>query len=139
MCTLSTMGKIFVLLADEHSNVREQLVARLLREPDISIVNVATNSAQTIEYALKHRPDIILIDPMMQDGAGLKTMKLIKKQLPDTKIVVLTAYVDTSFGIDLKQIGVDQALTKGISSKDLVTTLRNLTSSPILGTSPGVG
>ncbi len=120
------MGKIRILIADSHENVRTQLVARLQREPEFEIVGQAANSGQTLHSALVDHPDIILIDPVMWDGFGIANLRHIIAQLPDTQVVVLTAYADTSLRMSLRRMGVKEILTKGIASEELVEILRSL-------------
>jgi DNA-binding NarL/FixJ family response regulator len=121
---LSLMDKIRILLADDHINVRNQVRVRLSRECDLEVVGEASSSAQTIEYALVSRPHVILIDPMLRDGLGLKALRQITGYLPQTAIVVLTAFADTALQIDLRKIGVHCILTKGVNSQELLDTLR---------------
>jgi DNA-binding NarL/FixJ family response regulator len=120
------MDKIRILLADDHINVRNQVRARLSRESDLEVVGEASSSAQAIEYALVSRPHVILIDPMLRDGLGLKALRQITGYLPQTAIVVLTAFADTALQLDLRKIGVRCILTKGVHSQELLDTLRTV-------------
>ena len=117
------MNTIRLLLADDHENVRKHLVARLSREPGIVIVGQAETSYQLMEYAFSEKPNVILVDPQMQDGLGLAAMKKVAKHLPDTVMIVLTAFLDTLLQMELKKIGVNRQLTKGIESARLVDEL----------------
>ncbi|NJN43846.1 MAG: response regulator transcription factor [Anaerolineae bacterium] len=120
------MTKVRVLLADSHPQVRRQLAARLQREPDIEIVGQASNSGQTLKFALSGEPDILLIDPMMRDGFGLANLRQIVSRLPRIAIIVLTAYVDTALKMELTGMGVKYILSKGLTSETLIEAIRDL-------------
>lgn len=118
------MNKVRVLLADSHSQVRTQLANRLQREQDIELIGQTSNSGQTLRMALSNPPDVLLIDPMMNDGFGLANLRQIVARLPTTMIIVLTAYVDTALKMEFDRMGVSQILTKGVSSESLLNTIR---------------
>ena len=85
-----------ILLADEHVQVRTQVLARLSREDAFCIVALANDSASAVRGANETHPRIVLIDPMMTDGMGLDAIRRLRSDLPDTVIVVLTAFTDTA-------------------------------------------
>jgi DNA-binding NarL/FixJ family response regulator len=120
------MKPIRILLADDHLNVRTQIRARLGREPGFEIVGEATNSEQAVNFALKTKPHVVLIDPIMRDGRGVVAVSNIAEQLPHTAIIVLTAYSDTILQMELRKIGVGRILDKGIESERLVEIIRKL-------------
>jgi len=118
------MKAIHIVLADDHTNVRDLVSTRLRREGDIQVVAEAGNSAQSVEYTLAKSPHLLLIDPMMHDGAGLDAVREIAYRRPDTVIVVLTAFSDTAMQMALRKIGVKHILAKGIESSRLIAILR---------------
>jgi two-component system, NarL family, nitrate/nitrite response regulator NarL len=129
------MKKIRVLLSDSYPQVRAQLAARLQRESDIEIIAQASNSRQTLRFALSNSPDVLLIDPMMPDGFGLANLRQIVARLPKITIIILTAYVDTALKMELTRMGVSRIFLKGLASENLIDTIRHvgqLTSAAIL-------
>lgn len=120
------MKQIRILLADDHPNVRTQIRARLDRESDFEVVGEAENSAQVIEYALTNRPNIVLIDPILRDGQGMQALRQVLGSIPETVIVVLTAFADTALQMELHKAGVRRILTKGVDSQLLVDTLHEV-------------
>jgi DNA-binding NarL/FixJ family response regulator len=119
-----TMSKIRILLADDHSMVREPLAIRLRREADFEIVGIASSSRETLQETRAMRPHILLIDPLMRDGLGFATLRQVRTSFPEQVIVVLTAYVDTALNMRFQQMGIQHILTKGIVSSQLVAKLR---------------
>jgi DNA-binding NarL/FixJ family response regulator len=71
------------------------------------------------------KPDLLLIDPIMRDGLGLAALRQICLQLPETTVVVLTAFIDTMLSVQLREIGVSYVLTKGVSTSRLLSILRS--------------
>lgn len=114
------MERIPIVIADDHLQVRTQILARLAREPDLQVVGLADNSAAAIACARATKPRVLLIDPMMSDGMGLEAIRRIRAELPQTVIVVLTAFTDTAQKIELQKLGVRYILHKGIESYTLV-------------------
>ncbi|MGB8644919.1 MAG: response regulator transcription factor [Anaerolineae bacterium] len=124
------MESIRILLVDDHASVRARIRDRLCHETDFEIVGEAETSAQAIECALALRPHIVLIDPMMRDGLGLEATRQIATRLPDTAVVVLTAFADTAQMIELRKAGTRYILNKGIESRRLVDILQDLWKHP---------
>jgi DNA-binding NarL/FixJ family response regulator len=120
------MAPIHILLADDHLGVRAQIRARLSHEPNFVIIGEAENSAHAVECALAARPNVVLIDPMMRDGLGLEATRQIAARLPETAVVVLTAFTDTAQRIELRKAGTRYILNKGIESQRLVAILHEL-------------
>lgn len=117
--------KIRILLADDHPQVRGQLVARLRRESDFELVGLAIDSFQALQKAQSNPPDLLLMDPMMRDGLGLATLRQLRASLPNMIVVVLTAVVDTTLKIRLKEMGMEHILSKGIPTSELLLELRS--------------
>ncbi len=120
------MEPIRILLADDHPGVRAQIRARLSHEPLFEIVAEAEGSAQAVECAMTLKPQIVLIDPMMRDGLGLDATRQIATRLPDTAVVVLTAFADTAQRIELRKAGTRYILNKGIESQRLLDILHEI-------------
>jgi len=114
------MERIPIVIADDHLQVRTQIMARLSRETDFAIVGLADNSAATVACASATHPRIVLIDPMMGDGMGLDAIRQVRSNVPDAAIIVLTAFTDTAQKIELEKLGVRSILNKGIESHRLV-------------------
>src|SRR5438874_48070 len=80
-----------LLIADDHEVVRTGLVS-LLADTDIKIVGHADNGAEAVKMAVKHKPDVVLLDIRMPDSDGLEALEKIHNQLPDTRVVILSTY-----------------------------------------------
>ncbi|MDH5507022.1 MAG: response regulator transcription factor [Anaerolineae bacterium] len=117
---------IKILIVDDHPKVLSQIETRLAHEGDFKVVGKAADAKQAVDCALACQPEIILIDPVMDDGMGLEAIKHIMTTLPSVVIVVLTAFVDTALQMELGKIGVQQILEKGVDSQELIDALRKV-------------
>jgi len=117
-------NKIRVLIADDHSLVREGIVAFLKFTEDIEVVAEAADGLEAIEKALKFRPDIILMDISMPKLGGLEATVEIRKTDPSIKILVLTQYDDKEYISRFLKAGVSGYLLKRAVGSDLVSAIR---------------
>ena len=118
------MSKIRVLIADDHSLVREGISAFLKCTDDIEVVAEASDGLEAIEKALKFRPDIILMDISMPKLGGLEATVEIRKSDPSIKILVLTQYDDKEYISRFLKAGVSGYLLKRAVGSDLVSAIR---------------
>src|SRR5438874_13823629 len=86
-----TMQKIRVILADDHTVVRQGLRALLIAEGDIDIVGEADNGRQAVQLAKKLVPDVAVRDIAMPQLNGLEATRQITRMVPTTKVLVLSA------------------------------------------------
>jgi two-component system NarL family response regulator len=82
-----------VLIVDDHALVRSG-IASLLTANDIEVAGEASNGLEALEKTRKLKPDIVLMDVKMPVCNGLQATQLIKMELPDTRIVMVTAFDD---------------------------------------------
>jgi len=86
------MKKIRVLLAEDHTIVRQGIAALLGTESDMEVVGEASNGLEAIELAKKLGPEVILMDIGMRQLNGLEATREIKRLFPSVKILVLTMH-----------------------------------------------
>ncbi|AIC93465.1 response regulator [Shouchella lehensis] len=85
---------IDVLLVDDHETVRLGVAAFLSTQEDISVVGEASNGKEGVEQALKLRPDIILMDLVMDGMNGIEATKEIITQWKEATIIIVTSFLD---------------------------------------------
>lgn len=85
---------IRVLFADDHEMVRIGVTAYLSSQPDMEVVAEATNGREAVEKSLALKPDIILMDLVMDDMDGIEATKKIIEQWPEAKIIIVTSFID---------------------------------------------
>src|SRR5256885_12516452 len=88
------MQKVTVLLADDHTVVRQGLRALLDAEEDMSVVGEAENGRQAVQMAKRLQPDVVVMDIGMPSLNGLEATRQISKESPKSKVVILSCYSD---------------------------------------------
>jgi len=87
-------GRVRVLIADDHEIVRQGLRAFLELDPALDVVGDATNGRQAVRLAHRLRPDVVLMDLSMPELDGIAATQDIRRELPDTKVLVLTSVLE---------------------------------------------
>ena len=118
------MKKINVLLADDHTVVRQGLRMLLDGEPDMTVVGEADNGLQTVQLARKLRPDVVVLDVAMPHLNGLEVTRRITRDLPDTRVLVLSSYSDEEYVQQLTEQGASGYLVKQTAATDLIKAIR---------------
>jgi DNA-binding NarL/FixJ family response regulator len=118
------MSKVRVLIADDHSLVREGISAFLRFTEDIEVVAEASDGLEAIEKMKKFRPDIVLLDIAMPRLGGLEATLEMKKIDPGVKILVLTQYDDKEYISRFLKAGVSGYLLKRAVGNELISAIR---------------
>jgi len=118
------MEKIRVLLADDHTVVRQGLRALLGAEGDIEIVGEAENGRQAIQLVKKLLPDVAVIDIAMPVLNGLEATRQITRSVPSTKVLILSSYSDEKYVQQLTEAGAAGYLVKQTAANDLLKAIR---------------
>jgi len=122
------MKKIAVLLADDHTVVRQGLRALLRSEEDMEVIGEAENGRQAVALARKTPPDVVVMDVAMPLLNGLEATRQILKIRPRTKVLVLTSYGDDECVDQLVQAGASGYLIKHTAAPDLLKAIREVQS-----------
>ncbi|MDB6003434.1 MAG: LuxR family transcriptional regulator [Prosthecobacter sp.] len=120
------MSTITVLLAEDHLIVREGLRALLKLEEGIEVIGEAENGRQAVELAASLRPDVIVMDIAMPLLNGMEATRQILEALPDTKILMLSAYNDDAYVSLVMAIGARGYLIKQTAAHVLPKAIRTV-------------
>jgi DNA-binding NarL/FixJ family response regulator len=120
------MVKIKVLIAEDHAVVREGLRILISTEPDLEIAGEAEDGRKAVDLARKLKPDIVLMDAAMPRCGGLDATKTISRELPDSKVVVLSAYSDEELAGKMLDAGARGYLTKHSAADELLHAIREV-------------
>src|SRR5437667_12635988 len=120
------MQKIAVLLADDHTVIRQGFRALLEAEQDIAVVGEAETGRQAVQLARKLHPDVVVMDIAMPLLNGLEATRQILKELPATKVLVLSSYGDDECVSQLMDAGASGYLIKQTAANDLLRAIREV-------------
>ncbi len=111
-----------VLLVDDHPLTRNG-IASILMAYNIKVVGEASNGLEAVEQARQLSPDIILMDIKMPHCNGLEATRLIKAEMPQIKIIILTACDDDEYLSEAIRSGAEGYLQKTFRDEELLTLL----------------
>lgn len=114
-----------VLVADDSPLIRRALCKLFEVEEDYDICAEATNGQDAIDLALKHRPDLIILDMSMPILNGMQAARELKKIMPDVPIILFTQYEYMSSVILNSDHAVDRVVAKG-DADTLIEEVRSL-------------
>jgi two-component system response regulator NreC len=116
-----------VVLADDHTLIREGL-KRLLDESDgIEVVGVAQDGPEALRQVREHAPDVLVLDLSMPGQSGVQVARKMRTQHPDTRVVVLTVHEQEDYVSDAFKAGVRGYVLKDSSAEELVEAIRTVT------------
>ena len=115
---------IRVLIADDHTIVREGLRAVLGSEPDMEVVGEADTGKGVVELAAEARPDVILMDIQMPQTNGIEATRRILEVDPEVGVVVLTMFEDDDSVFSAMRAGARGYVLKGAPPSEILKVLR---------------
>src|ERR1041385_8183134 len=120
------MKRITVLLAEDHQIVREGFRSLLKHEPDIEVVGEAESGRQAVQLTRKLRPAVVVMDIAMPLLNGLEATRQIRKEVPETKVLILSAHSDDAYVDQVAVLGASGFLVKQTSSHELAAAIRKI-------------
>jgi two-component system response regulator NreC len=118
------LDKIRVLLAEDHTIVRQGLRSILDGREGIQVVGEAKDGREAVEKAQQLQPDIVLMDLSMPLLSGLEATRQIKSQCPQIEVLVLTMHADEEYVFQILQAGASGYLLKQSAVGELVTAIQ---------------
>lgn len=115
-----------VVLAEDHSTVREGIKLLVNAQDDMQVVGEAGDGAAAILKVREHRPDVLVMDISMPEMNGLKATKRLKTEFPDVKILTLTRHDDDSFLEQLISAGASGYVLKQSAPDELINAIRTV-------------
>ena len=115
-----------IVIADDHTILREGLKALLSYEKDFEVVGEAGDGRDAVRCTLEQTPDLVLMDLSMPKTSGLEAIRTIKNNAPETKIVALTVHKTEEYVIAALQAGADGYVLKDASHSELVMAMKSV-------------
>lgn len=120
--------KVRIVIAEDHTILREGLRSLLSSEPNFEIVGEAEDGREAIKCVEKFRPDLILTDLSMPRMNGMEAIKEIKRQSPKTKVLVLTVHKAEEYILATFRAGANGYLLKDSTHAELVMAVKKVLS-----------
>lgn len=117
-----------IVIAEDHTILREGLRALLISEPDFDVVCEAGDGRDAIQCIEEHQPDLILMDLSMPRMNGLEAIKEIKKRSRGTMVIALTVHKSEEYILATLQAGADGYVLKDTTHAELVSAIRHVLS-----------
>lgn len=115
---------IKVLFVDDHEMVRIGVSAYLSSQPDIDVIAEADDGERAVELALDLRPDIILMDLVMEGMDGIEATKKIMEQWPEAKIIIVTSFLDDEKVYPALEAGATSYMLKTSKASEIAKAIR---------------
>jgi DNA-binding NarL/FixJ family response regulator len=122
------MAPIRVLVADDHTIVRQGLVGLLRASGECEVVGEAADGLEAVEKAQWTHPDVIVLDVSMPHLSGIEVVRRIRGELPATRILVLTMHEEEEYVLHMVRAGAAGYLVKDSAASELLAAVRALAS-----------
>jgi DNA-binding NarL/FixJ family response regulator len=117
---------IRVLLADDHTLLRDGLVRILESEGDVQVIAQAADGGEALEQALALRPDVVVTDVSMPRLSGIELAHRLHQALPHTRVLVLTMHQEDQYVLQAVRAGASGYLVKDSPAAELLAAVRNV-------------
>jgi PAS domain S-box-containing protein len=117
--------EIRVLLADEHEVLRDGLKALLSDHAGLEVVAEAGDGLRAVELALRHRPDVVILDASLPGLDGSETTRRILAERPETRVIALSSHSEHHWIRDMLKAGAVGYLLKDAEPADLINAIRS--------------
>ena len=118
------MNLIKVVVADDHTILRQGIKALLDNQAGIEVIGEAKDGREALTLIERLQPDVILMDIAMPGLNGLEATRRIKKKFPKIKVLVLTMYTNEEYVFQILQAGANGYLVKETAFQDLISAIR---------------
>ncbi len=119
-------GIVEIVVCDDHELVRRSLRSLLEAIPGYRVVGEAGNAEEALEVARRLRPDIVIMDVRLPGRSGIEACRDIRSDLPDTRVLMLTAYADDEALFSSILAGANGYVLKQVLGSDLVGAVREV-------------
>ncbi len=110
---------IRVILADDHPLFRDGLARRILERPDLELIGEASDGAEALAAIRELRPDVAVLDIKMPGVDGIRVAEVVARDQPETKVVILSAYLESVLVFKALAAGARAFLSKDADRREV--------------------
>ncbi len=118
------METVRIGIADDHRLFRHGLRSLLEKQQDFKVVFEAENGREALDFIRKHRPDQVILDISMPDLNGIETARKIKRDYPETAILILSMHADRRFVLEAIEAGASGYTLKDSAFEEVAEAIR---------------
>jgi NarL family two-component system response regulator LiaR len=115
---------IRVIVVDDHEVVRKGIIAYLQTEDEIDVVGEASSGNDGAALIIDKKPDVVLMDLIMENGTGIEATKQVMEKYPDCKIIILTSYYDDEQVFPAIEAGAFSYILKTSSATEIADAIK---------------
>jgi DNA-binding NarL/FixJ family response regulator len=119
-------GKIRLLLIEDNRLLREGLTAMLKKQRDINVVETVGNGENIVAMMKKYKPEVLLLDLGLRSRSSLNLVKLVKKDFPSSKVIIMDLIPSQADVLEFVQAGVSGFILKDATVNDFLKTIRSV-------------
>lgn len=123
---MTPQRKIRILLADDHSVVRQGFRAILASQPDMEVVAEAANGREAVEQAQSLQPDVVVMDVAMPELNGIEATRRIQEEAPRARVLALSMHKDSVYVREILRAGARGYLLKDAIDTDFIAAVRSV-------------
>jgi len=120
------MKKIRLLLIEDNRLLREGLTIMLKKQKDINVVDTVGNGENILAIMKKYRPEVLLLDLGLRSRSSLNLVKLVKKNFPSSKVIMMDLIPVQADVFEFVQAGVSGFILKDATVNDFIKTIRSV-------------
>lgn len=120
------MHPIRILIVDDHALLRRGLTTLLGFDESVCVIGDAKNGAEAVKTANELKPDVVVMDLSMPVMDGVEATRHIRRNLPDTRVLILTSYSNSVDVVRAIEAGASGALVKDTEDRSLIEAIRSV-------------
>ena len=120
--------KLNILIVDDHAVVREGLKSILTKAENLTVIGEAANAPEAMDLLRKNPCDLVLLDISLPGKTGVDLLKIIREELPKTRVLVLSTFPEDQYALRVLKLGASGYLTKESAPELLVQAIRKVAS-----------
>lgn len=120
------MAQVRIVVADDHEVVRMGIKAMIQQHANLVVVAEADNGEDAVKAAVKHQPDVVVMDVRMPGMSGIDACAKITAQLPETRVVMLTTFAEDDLLFSAIRAGAAGYVLKRIGNNELIRTIESV-------------